>query len=87
MYHCAQNKHRQHKVKKNQADGVKHRDKDQMDTFDCDGWLHINIWEDSDIVFVKLKHEEDHVYYWNIDVPNDVQDFVKRNSEMSPTQV
>jgi hypothetical protein len=34
-----------------------------------------------------LKHEDDHVPYWCIDVPQDVKDFVHANSDLNPTQV
>jgi hypothetical protein len=42
MYHRAQFDERQRKPKK--KDGVKQRDKGQMDTFGCHGWLHITIF-------------------------------------------
>jgi hypothetical protein len=36
---------------------------------------------------VKFQHKDDHVPYWNIDVPQDVQDLVHNNPNMTPTQV
>lgn len=58
-----------------------------MDTFECKGWLHITVTEGCNVVTVKLKHEDDHVPYWKIDVPQDVQDFIRENLSMRPTQV
>ncbi|KAF8967522.1 hypothetical protein BDZ97DRAFT_1656387 [Flammula alnicola] len=87
MYHCAQINTRQHKPKKAKNEGVKHRDKEQMDTFKCHGWLSITITDDGDDAFVKFQHEDDHVPYWNIDVPSEIQDFVRENLELSPTQL
>lgn len=58
-----------------------------MDSFQCGGWIHITVMDDGDDAFVKLDHKDKHVSYWNIDVPEDVQLFVKNNSELSVTQV
>ena len=60
---------------------------DAMDTFDCHGWLFITVTEGSDIVKVKFQHKDDHVPYWNIDVPKEVKDLVHNNPNMTPTQV
>lgn len=69
MYHCPQNRKRQQEVKKSDTEGVLHRDKGQMETIDCIGWLHITITEENSIALIKLKHEADHPAYWNIGVP------------------
>ena len=87
MYHCAQNSSRQHKQKKSATETVKNRDKEQMDTFLCHGWLSITIMDGGDDAFVKFRHENDHVFYWNIDVPLEVQDYVRKNIDLGPTQV
>jgi hypothetical protein len=87
MYHCSQMQERQQKPKKSQCEGAKPHDKDAMDTFDCHGWLFITVTEGSDVVNVKFQHKDDHVPYWNIDVPQDVQDFIHNNLSMTPTQV
>ena len=92
MYHCAQNSSRQHKPKKGAKDIVKNRDKEQMDTFKCHGWLSITIMDSNgevqgDNAFIKFQHEDDHVPYWNIDVPPEVQDYVHENIDLGPTQV
>lgn len=74
-------------AKKSSKEGVKHHDKEQMSSFNCNGWLHITVWDDSDIALVKLTHEIDHVPYWKIDVPENVKTFVLENLELTPTKV
>ena len=86
MYHCAQIVTRQQKPKKGKKEGVKQRDKEQMTTFKCGGWLHITITDESNVALVKLKHEDDHIKYWNIDIPDEIQDHVRNNLNLSPTQ-
>jgi hypothetical protein len=58
-----------------------------MDTFKCRGWLYITIMDGGDDAFVKFRHEQDHVPYWTIDVPTEIQQYVHKNIELSPTQV
>ena len=58
-----------------------------MMTFDCDGWLHITVWQSEHVAFIKLKHEKDHVPYWSIDVPSDVQRYILDHPELKPYQV
>ncbi|KAJ7864162.1 hypothetical protein B0H13DRAFT_1509256, partial [Mycena leptocephala] len=45
-YHCAQNADRQHKPKKHD-DAEKHHTSRQTECFDCDGWLHITVSDES----------------------------------------
>ena len=52
MYHCAQIDDCQHAPSKSQKPGVKHCNKESMQTFDCSGWLHITISDLSDIVSI-----------------------------------
>ena len=54
MYHCSQNSARQQKPKESSRNGVKNRDKEQMDTFQCHGWLSITIMDGGDDAFVKF---------------------------------
>lgn len=85
-YNCSQQCNRQHKPKKTSS--TEHRrDKIQMDSFDCHGWLFITISEGANDVLVRLKHEEDHAPYWHIDIPDEVKKFVHDNVEMRPGQV
>jgi hypothetical protein len=87
MYHCAQVNSRQHKSRKSEHENVKSRDKDSMDVFDCSGWLHITVTTGEPVALVKMKHEDDHVPYWCIDVPQDVKDFIHANPDLNPSQV
>lgn len=86
MYHCAQNTKRQHKSKK-VDDPTKQRDKEAMVTFRCAGWLHVTITDYSDLAFVKIDHHDDHVPYFPIDIPPDVEELIRTNTQMTPTQV
>jgi hypothetical protein len=58
-----------------------------MDVFDCSGWLHITVTTGEPVALVKMKHEDDHVPYWCIDVPQDVKDFIHANPDLNPSQV
>ncbi len=58
-----------------------------MQSFACEGWLHITIRDFSDVALVKLVHKESHIHYWPIDIPKDVVDYVRNNAHLTPTQV
>lgn len=87
MYHCAQIETRQHKPKKGIREGAKQRDKGAMDSFACQGWLNVTIHEGSTSVDVKLNHEDEHIPYWCIDVPPNIQEFVENNHQLNSNQV
>jgi hypothetical protein len=87
MYNCAQNSKRQHKPQKLTTSEVKNRDKGQMETYDCQGWLHITIFDDKDHAQVKYKHETSHKAYWRRDVPKDIQDLIETNPTLTVDQV
>ncbi len=78
IYNCAQLSTRQKKPKK-VADKKDQHNKDCMHTFNCDGWLTIWACPNTDNLFVQLKHKDNHVHYFCIDVPANVQQFVKDN--------
>ncbi|KAJ7278651.1 hypothetical protein C8J57DRAFT_1059197, partial [Mycena rebaudengoi] len=78
---------RQNAPKKSERDGAKHRDKLSMDTFKCRGWLHITINDWDETAFVKIAHEDDHIPYWSIDVPDDVVEYVHQNPKLTPGQL
>ncbi|KAF5343057.1 hypothetical protein D9758_011133 [Tetrapyrgos nigripes] len=80
-YSCAQTASRQSKPAKHTD--VCNRDKGSMDTFDCQGWLHITVFEDSEQAFIKFKHHKDHCDYPKTTVPDDIQHFVEDNFKMS----
>ncbi|KAJ7743261.1 hypothetical protein DFH07DRAFT_749976, partial [Mycena maculata] len=87
-YHCAQNADRQHKPKKHDdADKQRTYTSRQMECFDCDGWLHITVSEESTEALVRLKHEEDHIPYCSIDVPLTIKEFVAANPNLTTSQV
>ncbi|KAI0753626.1 hypothetical protein C8Q74DRAFT_1211024 [Fomes fomentarius] len=86
MYHCAQYAKRQ-KASKKVEDSDKHRDKEAMDSFDCDGWLSITVPETSETVTVKVKHCMAHVDYCPIDLPANVIELVINCGDKTPSQV
>jgi hypothetical protein len=87
IYSCSQDKDRQKKPQKVQREGAKQRDKESMDTFDCHGHLQIVLSPYDTLALVKLIHRDDHIPYWNIDVPKDVRDFIHANPNLTPQQV
>jgi hypothetical protein len=86
MYHCAQSTERQHAPSKTSGSG-KQRDKIQMDTFKCHGWLHITLSELDDLAYIKIDHKDHHVPYVPIDVPEDIKELISKNLKWIPTQV
>lgn len=86
MYNCAQSKSRQHDPNKH-ADESKHRDKESMTSFACDGWLHLTVSDTSRIAVIKIQHDIDHVSYWTIDIPPEVDELIRDNSHLTVTQV
>ncbi|KAJ7754196.1 hypothetical protein DFH07DRAFT_959894 [Mycena maculata] len=64
----------------------KHRTSRQMECFDCDGWLHITVSEESTEALVRFKHELDHIPYCSIDVPLPVKEFVAANPCLTTMQ-
>ncbi|KAH6869450.1 hypothetical protein BKA70DRAFT_1131763, partial [Coprinopsis sp. MPI-PUGE-AT-0042] len=82
-YHCSQLRNRQKKPRKSKVEGVKHRDKLQMITFACDGWLIITLSPSSNVASVRLKHCDDHIPYWRVDIPEETQQFIRKNCHRS----
>ncbi|KAJ6602864.1 hypothetical protein DFH09DRAFT_810636, partial [Mycena vulgaris] len=70
-YHCAQISTRQHKSKKT-AEPAKQRDKGQMRTFNCQGWLTVWACPDDSEYFIRIRHQECHEKYVCIDLPDDL---------------
>ncbi|KAL0569697.1 hypothetical protein V5O48_012270 [Marasmius crinis-equi] len=58
-----------------------------MDSFDCNGWIHVTIFEGSDEAFITVTHEEDHVHYWRVDIPDDVRSYIEANLALKPNQL
>ena len=88
-YHCSQINTWQHKPRKGQCEGALEHDKDQMDTFECDKWLHITLMDldNNSMALVKFKHKDEHIPYWYIDVPPNIQKYIWQNTSLSPTKV
>ncbi|KAG6825491.1 hypothetical protein H0H92_003572 [Tricholoma furcatifolium] len=84
VYHCAQVDTRQHKSKKT-GNGKRSRDKDCMDSFQCSGWIKVQIWDNDNIVLIKLQHKDKHIPYWLLDIPEETKEFVVSNLALSPT--
>ncbi|KAJ7830931.1 hypothetical protein B0H14DRAFT_2304408, partial [Mycena olivaceomarginata] len=74
-YHCAQNSTRQHKSKKI-LETEKQRDKGQMRTFNCQGWLIIWASPDDSEYLIRIRHNECHEKYVCIDLPDDVKRYI-----------
>jgi hypothetical protein len=87
MYHCAQNGTRQLNPTKAEDGEKKQRDRRQMITFDCKGWLFITVDTTSNFAFVKLQHELDHVPYHQKEVPAKVKEYVVVNPRLTVPQV
>ncbi|KAJ7575437.1 hypothetical protein C8J56DRAFT_801436 [Mycena floridula] len=86
-YNCAQNSVRQHQPKKTKTNDTGARDKGRMPAFQCSGWLHITLFDEADIAFVKISHDDDHVAYCNIAVPPEIQEYVKNNADLNPRKL
>ncbi|KAF5330152.1 hypothetical protein D9611_010589 [Ephemerocybe angulata] len=84
MYHCAQDSDRQDKSRKKEGEDVKNRDKVQMDTFPCHGWLHITLSTILPYALIKINHDMAHTPYWWRDIPEDVRNMVKEHKNSTP---
>lgn len=85
-FHCAQSMTRQHEPQK-LVDASKHRDKESMVSFPCDGWLHITVLDVSNTATIKVLHCVDHVSYWTIDIPPEIDCFIRENAHLTVSQV
>ena len=85
-YHCTQNSKRQKKPEK-VSDPMKHRDKEAIDSFDCHGWLSLTVSDTSDTVTITLDHRMSHIAYCPIDLPEDIDTIIHKNSGFMPSQV
>lgn len=87
-YRCAQIECRQ-KAPKKVDNPEKQRDKVQMASFDCHGWLMMTInTETPNIISLHLQHKCDHVPYCDVALPEDVRARVmKEVKDKTVTQV
>ncbi|KAJ6538671.1 hypothetical protein DFH09DRAFT_930214 [Mycena vulgaris] len=58
-----------------------------MRTFDCQGWLTVWASPDEMEYFIRIRHKECHEKYVCIDLPDEVRDFISKNSKMRSFQV
>ena len=79
-YHCSQLASQQ-KASKKIADTSKHRDRLQMNVFNCWGWLTLALDTETSVANLCLNHCLDHIPYSFIDLPSDVRDFVIENKK------
>lgn len=84
-YSCVQLDKRQQESKKVE-DARKHRDRECMQTYSCNGWLNITV-NPSKVseVLISLVHKCDHPPYWSIDIPDNVKELIRVGSSISKT--
>lgn len=58
-----------------------------MDAFKCSGWLHITLFDSGTVGWISMKHLDDHIPYFRIDLPDDVKAFVRDNLKLKPAKV
>ena len=85
-YHCSQLASQQ-KASKKIADTSKHRDRLQMNVFNCEGWLTLALDTETSVANLRLNHCLDHIPYSFIDLPSDVRDYVIENKTVPLSQV
>lgn len=85
-YHCCQLDNQQQKSKK-VDERNKWCDKISMDVFNCNSWIHIILDDRCTAARIKIIHEEDHIPYCVIDVPEDVKAMVQGGKDKTPSQV
>lgn len=54
-----------------------------MTTFHCKEWLYITISNNSEITLVKIDHCNNHVPYFPINIPPDIEQMVCDNKHLS----
>ena len=80
-FSCAQSMERAHaeKVAREGLD-AKGRDRRRMNRFDCDGWLHIAVSDTSALMDIKIKHEESHIGYLDIELPKKWKEYIEAHA-------
>ena len=58
-----------------------------MDHFNCKGRLTIGLGEQTEDADVSFEHQEKHLEYWRIDVPEEVQKYISQNRDKTIKQV
>lgn len=84
-FSCAQSSQREHdpKVPRGKA-----RTTRRMHRFDCEGWLHIAVSKMSSLMDIKLRHQEIHPAYLDVDLPEVWKEYIEANAKVqTPGQV
>ena len=58
-----------------------------MDRYHCNGWLHLDVQEDSLVIIVRLKHQCSHPPYTDISLPLHWKKYVEDNLHQTPGNV
>ncbi|KAJ6525880.1 hypothetical protein DFH09DRAFT_1095435 [Mycena vulgaris] len=80
MYHLLRRRLGSRNPKKDQREGPKPRDKSQWTHL---RWLHNTIMDWEQLAYISIKHLDDHVPYYSIDLPPEIVDFVHQNHKLT----
>ncbi|PCH41927.1 hypothetical protein WOLCODRAFT_151961 [Wolfiporia cocos MD-104 SS10] len=50
----------------------------RMDRFDCGGWLHVALSHQPQEALIRLKHDEQHIAYTDIELPDYWKDYMSQ---------
>lgn len=79
-YSCAQSRSREPKAKTSKGPRVKMCDTCRMDRYDCGGWLHIAVSNILAVVDIKIKHDESHIGYLDIQLPEKWKKYIEEHA-------
>lgn len=51
-----------------------------MERFECNGWLHLAVSENSAMVDMKIRHDVDHIAYLDINLPEKWKDYIEAHA-------
>ena len=86
-FSCAQSDSREHKVKVSKS-GTTPRETRRMERFPCNGWFHISVHPESDVVGITIKHAMEHEGYRDEDLPEKWKEYIRENAgKMTAAQV
>ncbi|TCD62121.1 hypothetical protein EIP91_007458 [Steccherinum ochraceum] len=80
---CAQSNDRENKKKNPKESGS--RDVRRMERYDCHGWLHIILKSGSRTALLKMKHEEPHPPYTDIELPGHWKAYIEEQIKTGAT--
>lgn len=82
-YFCSQRHDLAAKSKKHQ-DVSKHRDVKAMERFKCNGVIKISVDNLNNIVSLSVKHDFLHLRPANVEVSQDIKDYIKEHIDLLP---